>query len=201
MVKTVPVGKKRSFLRGFLLTVFTFGLYAVYWAYKAPREVHHQFELDHDGRDDAIVWLVIGLLIPFIILVYWWKAVENVKYVRDRLGFPRSLSGQGFVLLYVGSSLAAFALMMAGFGAMGLFATEGVGTAEPDLDALDTGFSLIMVGVLVSTIIIMYAFYRLQTDINGVWDAWKARMSELTTEAFPRGPPAPPGPPPSGPPL
>lgn len=196
MVKTVRVGKKRSFARGLLLTIVTFGIYGLYWSYKAPHEVYRQFDLEDEGRDEGVVWLILGLLIPFLIIVYYWKAIDNLRYIRTRLGLADRLKPGTFVALFVGPNVVLVLLYL--IVVLPFVAVDAGATEETASDALFPILMVLLVGALVGLVLTAAGFAMFQRDINEVWDAWATRMRELTTP-----PPAPPawGAPASGPPA
>lgn len=185
LVKTVRVGKKRSFARGLLLTIVTFGIYGLYWSYKAPHEVYRQFDLEDEGRDEGVVWLILGLLIPFLIIVYYWKAIDNLRYIRTRLGLADRLKPGTFVALFVGPNVVLVLLY--------LVLVLPLIAATPDAAESASGgafvgiFLALLIGALVGLVLTAAGFAMFQRDINEVWDAWLARMRELTAP-----PPAPP---------
>lgn len=186
MVLTTKVGKKRPFSRGLLLSIVTLGIYGIYWAYKAHDEVHKQFELDKEGRDNGILWLILGILIGPLVFVYYYKFIENVRYVRERLRLPQSFTfGK-----YIGLTLLSFAVI---FGSVITFVAASVGSASGGADEPAAAlFLVVVVGYLAALAIIAYTYYRIQTDVNGVWDAYDAQIATLTHGAAPPGPPAPP---------
>lgn len=170
LVRTEKVGKKRPFWRGFLLTVVTFGIYGLYWLYKAPKEIHRQFELMKEGRDDAVVWLLIGLVVPVVRLVYEYKMVDNVRYVRERLGIEDGIEPGWFVGLRVISQVLMFAMTLVILTSLPETAIEQ--TPGVVFGALGATF-------LAGFGLIAYVFWRLQTDINTIWDRWEQRVEEL----------------------
>jgi hypothetical protein len=176
------VGKKRSFWRGLLLTIATFGLYAIYWNYRAQNEVYRQFELSKEGRDEGVLWYVLGLvLVPFLV-AYFWTMVSNVQYVRERMRLPRSLSPAKFVTLFsigVGAYLAAVIFVVA---------LDATGSISMDPGAEPSGLEvlageLIIAGAVAFLATVPYAYARLQKDVNEVWDAYDRRLAELTAPA------------------
>lgn len=178
MVLTDKVGKERPFLRGLLLTVLTFGLYGIYWLYKAHDELYKQFELQHDKRDEATVWLIMGLLLPPLKFVYEWTFVSNVRYLRQRLGLYRSISPAAFVSLDAFAALAnVIALVVLNFqvAALGDDPTE-----EAMMDAILGAVGYLAIAFVVAAIARIIAFFLLQSDINEVWRAYDARMRALT---------------------
>lgn len=207
MVLTKKVGKERSFLRGLLLTVFTFGIYQWYWAYKAHHEVYQQFELERENRDEAIVWLVLGLLLPFLALVYYHKFVSNVQYVRARMRLPGGVSPGTFVGILIAAAAGAIVILLVGVGSM--MATFGEPPPDGELtpqqeeelkDSMGALAGAYALAILVGVGLAGYAFYRLQSDVNDVWRWYDANMATFTGAA---GPPpyAPPGAPVYSPPT
>jgi hypothetical protein len=175
------VGKKRSFWRGLLLTVATLGLYAIYWNYRAHNEVYKQFELAKEGRDEGVLWYVLGLvLVPFL-AAFAWTMVSNVQYVRDRMRLPRSLSPARFVTLFslgVGAYLAAVIFIVA-LDATGQISADPENVTE--IESLASTLLLAGIGVFLATV--PFAYYRLQKDINDLWDAYDRRVLELSAPA------------------
>ncbi|MHB8584667.1 MAG: DUF4234 domain-containing protein [Thermoplasmatota archaeon] len=194
MVKSHKVGKRRSFAVGLLLFLVTFGIYGLYWSYQAPSEVFRQFDLDDEGRDEGVAFLLLGLVIPFLIFVYFWKAVDNVRYVRDRLGFSQSLSPTRFLSFVLAPILGVFVLLLGMDLAASALVPDLSATANPTADqirALRGLFALAMLGLLVALILIAYAYARLQRDINEIWGAYDRRLRELTSpvsQALPGSP-------------
>jgi hypothetical protein len=170
LVKTDKIGKPRPFWRGLLLTIVTFGLYGIYWRFKAPKEVHEQFELIKDGRDDHVVWLVLGLVLPVVMLVYEYKIVDNVRYIRRRLSLPEGISPGTFVGLRVASSAVTFLALL------GVLIFAPTQSFESNIAQWLGAFGIAIVS---SFALLGYAFWRLQTDINDVWQAWEARVDEF----------------------
>lgn len=200
LVKTVRLGKKRVFARGLLLTIVTLGVYAIYWWYKAPHEVYRQFELEDEGKDEGIVWLVLGIVLNFLLVVYFWKALGNIRYVRARMGLRPGITAGAFIALVVAPLIVINVLTIA----LQLYMT----TVNPDAATLEDYtaeqseiiaglFTAIFLIALVWLVTAMVAFYRLQREINQVWDAWAERMRQLT--APPPAPPESPLPPAAGP--
>lgn len=179
------VGKKRNPWRGLLLATVTFGIYRYYWIYKAPTEVHKQFELDREGRDDSVVWLVLGIVLPFLLLVYDWKAVANVRYVRARLGLEGGITPARFTLLPVAIFAVAVVLYVVGE----LVALAGDPFDEAAMDAAFARASPFLFGAafaaLAALVVNVWTYFAFQRDINEVWDAWSARTAALAAEAAP----------------
>lgn len=119
MVLEREVGKRRSFWRGFLLTVVSFGIYAIYWNYKAHDEVFKQFELERQGEDEGIVFLILGVILTPFLWIYQYKFVENVNRVRrEELDMEEGVSSVefllwetvGILLLFLGPVIAYYKL-------------------------------------------------------------------------------------------
>lgn len=165
MVLAEPVGKKRSFTRGLLLTIATFGVYAIYWNYRAHNEVYRQFELEHERRDEGMVWYVLGLIIPPLLIAYLWTFSSNVDHVRRRIGLARRWTAGRFI--------ATFGV------AVGLLTAALVMVAIPNIQ-----FPVELVGsaVLAGLILAGVAYAGLQRDINELWDAWAARVTHLRAQ-------------------
>lgn len=178
MVLDQQVGRKRSFLRGLLLSIATAGIYSLYWNYKAHNELYRQFELHREHREEGVVWYILGLVLPPLLLAYAWTMVGNVRYVRQRLGLPAGMKPATFVLLvtlglglYVGGSVYNYLV-------------------NPDLvsgevpEALEqrhvVGYVVAFLGVG-ALVLVPIAYRMLQREINDVWDAYGSRMRELTT--------------------
>ncbi|MHB8605397.1 MAG: DUF4234 domain-containing protein [Thermoplasmatota archaeon] len=98
MVAPTKVGKQRSFGRGLLLTIVTFGIYSLYWNWQANKELFDQFELKKEGREDNMVWFIVGIILTPLLWVYQYKAVENVNYLRSRFGLPPLISPLAFLM-------------------------------------------------------------------------------------------------------
>lgn len=193
VVLAEKVGKKRNFVPGFLLSLVTALVYAVYWNYRAHNEVYRQFELQKEDRDEGVVWFILGIILPPFLLAYWWIMVSNVQYVRDRLRLPRGISPGRFVTLTVlafGSYIGALLLVV-------YASTLQKPTATPE----QAQTALAAVGGAVALLVLTLAFggvayRRLQADLNEVWDAYDRRIMELRAPAAapPQRLAAPPGP-------
>jgi MFS family permease len=196
MVLGVRVGKKRGFWRGFFLSLGTVGFYAVYWNYKAHDEVYKQFELQRENRDEGVLWYLLGLIFPPFVFAYLWTFASNVAYVRERMRLPRRSSPGSFVgLLGVGLGLFLagwFALIVA------LTVTEAVDPAAESTPVLDAAGSLFLAGFVLLVVLGAVAYYRMQRDLNELWDAYDRRVQELIAAPRPGPfavlPPLPPHP-------
>lgn len=189
MVLAQKVGGKRSFGMGLLLTIVTFGVYAVYWNYRAHNEVYRQFELARESRDEGMVWYVLGLVLPPFLLAYLWVMASNVAYVRERIGLRRSMT-PGRLVTLVGLGVGAFAIGIIALQAAVL--AEGADPSAEQLDAITTTVGLTFLGLAAIAAVFLAVAYRgLQKDINELWDAYDARMGYLQAHAAAPAPLAP----------
>lgn len=174
MVRATKMGKKRPFTRGFLLTVVSFGIYRYYWLYKAHIELYKQFELEDEGREDGVVWLILGLVIPVILYVYIYFFIKNLNELSQRLDLRNRITPLKFILVEV----LAFIPLVVGVGVMVLGGTlaEEAGTGGAGTASMLAGLA-IMAGGLVMFVL---PYYWTQNDVNDVWDAYDARMDTLT---------------------
>ena len=70
--------KERNMWAQVLLVIITFGIYAVYWFYSVSKEM-----LDYNGRSGSPGLWTVGLFIPFVSLISWWKFSEQVEGITD----------------------------------------------------------------------------------------------------------------------
>lgn len=189
MVLAQKVGQKRSFGLGLLLTIVTFGIYAIFWNYKAHNELYRQFELEREDRDEGMVWYVLGLTLQPLLVAYLWIFASNVDYLRQRIGLPRKMTPGKFVAL-AGTGVGIIAgatilLVVASFGVPENATQEETAAA---IGAVSDAFLALLAtgGVLVAI-----AYAGLQKDINELWDAYDARIAYLSRhpeEIAPRSP-------------
>lgn len=177
VVLAQKVGTKRSFAAGLLLTIVTFGVYAVYWNYRAHNEVYRQFELARENRDEGMVWYVLGLVLPPFLLAYLWVMASNVAYVRERIGLRRSMT-PGRLVTLVGLGAGAFALGVIILEAA--FVAAGGDTESAQFQAAAESAGVVFLALAVVAAFLFALAYRgLQHDINELWDAYDARISYL----------------------
>ena len=178
VVLAQKVGQKRSFGVGLLLTIVTFGIYAVYWNYRAHSELYRQFELAREGRDEGMVWYVLGLTLPPFLIPYFWVFAANVAYVRERIGLTRRMTPGRFVLLAglgVGAIAAGIILVQAAYLATG----ESADDPEASTPLVDNAVVILVLLALVAAVLVGLAYRGLQRDINELWDAYDARIRYL----------------------
>ncbi|HUR67644.1 MAG TPA: DUF4234 domain-containing protein [Candidatus Thermoplasmatota archaeon] len=177
MVLASKVGRKRSFGAGLLLTIVTFGIYAVYWNYRAHSELYRQYELAREGRDDGMVWYVLGLVLPPFLLAYLWVLASNVNYLRERVGVRRSMT-PGRLVAIVGIGIGAIAVgivvLQARITALGTDASE-----EEIQGVVESVGPLFLLLAVIAAALLAWAYAGLQKDINELWDAYDARMAYL----------------------
>lgn len=193
LVLAERVGKKRSFLAGLLLSIATVGVYAIYWNYKAHNEIYKQFELAKENRDEGVAWYVLGLiLLPFLV-PYLWTVVSNVRYVRERMRLPQGITSARFITL-ISLGITAYLAASITFVVVETLYPSAPGAPATDLEILAS--ELLLGAVVIVLVTAPYAYYRLQKDMNGIWDAYDRRIRELNSPAAdPSGPPPPPTPP------
>lgn len=185
MVLAQQVGKKRSFARGLLLSIFTFGIYSVYYNYKVHNEVYRQFELGREDRDEGMVWYVLGLVVPPFLLAYLWVMASNVAYVRNRIGLARGFTPGRFVGR-IGVGVGALVVGLIALE-VSLLATapETPEPAEPAPEDAEPVIDPTLAGAVVALALVAlglvgWAYRDLQNAINEVWDAYDARIRYLS---------------------
>ncbi|MHB8605396.1 MAG: DUF4234 domain-containing protein [Thermoplasmatota archaeon] len=184
MVLPMKVGKQRSFSRGLLLTVVTFGIYGIYWNYKAHNEVFEQFELKKEGRDENIILLILGLVIfQPLYWFYQYRAVENDNYVRSRLGLPVIFTAGAFLLW----EIVPFAMLLALAVPIIVFGVVAGGLGRGVLGGTFALLGLLAVAAMVSAAV---GYAKLQESLNGIWDRYDQRALELAAQGV--APAAPP---------
>jgi len=80
--------QRRSVLGVIVLSVVTFGIYAIYWTVKTKSEMNAQ------GADIPTAWLI---LVPLVSIWWTWKFSEGVEHV-TRGGLTGAVA---FVLLWL----------------------------------------------------------------------------------------------------
>lgn len=182
MVRATKLGKKRPFIRGFLLTIVSFGIYRYYWLYKAHIELYKQFELEDEGREDGVVWLILGLLIPVILYVYIYFFTKNLNELSRRLNLRNRITPLKFILV----EILAFIPIVAGFAVMVLG-----GTLAEEAGASGAGAASVLAGLAViagGLVMLVLPYYWTQEDVNDIWDAYDTRMDTLTRSPPEDGP-------------
>lgn len=176
VVLTRKVGRERSYGVVLLLYIITFSIYGYYWWFRVHDELQRQFELDREGRDQAVVWLVMGVLFYPLLFVHLGYLVSNLRYVRQRLGMRDGLTVGGFL----GLAITGVVLFFMGYMSFAIL----FGIADVVEDAMRT--PLIVSGIITwivlavaSAVLLIIAYARLQGDLNEVWRAYDQRMAEL----------------------
>ena len=199
MVLTTKVGRERNFALVVLLFIVTFGIYGIYWNYKAHNEVYKQFELQAEGKSDGVIWLILGYIVfQPLLWVYHWIFISNTRDVRQRLGFQKSLSPGLFLGLTIGAGVIMFVVFLVSFIpfliALEDADTDGDGEISDDeaddafTDALGAFIGTLVIGGLIALALQLVAYGMLQSNLNELWRAYDRRMGQL---AAPPAAPAP----------
>lgn len=166
MVLARRVGTVRPFPLVLLLYVGTFGLYGIYWHYKAHHELYRQFELDLEQRLEGVVWLLLDRAFFPLRWVFQHGFVGNVVHVRRRMGLRDGVDPATFLGLVIpGSSLAYFSFIMLLTGVGGPNSTIFVWAAAG-------AFAF-------AALLQIPAYAMLQRDLNQVWEAFDVRMDQV----------------------
>jgi hypothetical protein len=185
VVLAMKVGKHRPFWRGFLLALGSLGIYGRYWDYRAHNEVYQQFELVREGREQGVPWYFMAYPLPVLKFVYYYHFVSNVRYVRARMGFQRSLSAGSFLALVITAASTLFAAFLVGLPliARGMTSRPDGSIAVVDAALVELGQTVLIVGFVAWIALRATAYFRLQSDVNGIWDVYDARARELRQAA------------------
>jgi hypothetical protein len=174
------MGRPRPFWAGFGLTAVTFTLYQYYWDFKTQDELYKQFELAREGRDQGAVWYMLGFVLPVLRFVYFAHYIGNLRYLRARFGFQRSLSVGGFLGLAVPGSIAFFVAVFIGLGlTLGGIESQGGDLVVTDAKQVELGLAIAAVGFALYVVLYALAYARLQKEVNEVWAAYDARAAAL----------------------
>lgn len=181
MVLAVRVGRPRPFWTGFGLAALTFTVYSYYWDFKTHDELYKQFELAREGRDQGAVWYIMGFVLPVLRFVYFAHYIGNLRYLRARFGFARSLTVGGFLSLAIPGTLAFFVGIFMGLGTVfaSLETTEAGDLTVTDAGALNLGLTIAAAGLALYITFYAIAYHRLQGEVNEVWAAYDARAAAL----------------------
>jgi hypothetical protein len=181
VVLAVRVGRPRPFWGGFGLAVLTFGVYSYYWDFKTQDELYKQFELAREGREQGAVWYVMGFVLPVLRFVYFAHYVGNLRYLRARFGFQRSMTVGNFLSLAVPGTVALFVGVFVGLalllGAVSADPSGGVVVDHPR--QAQVGAVLAATGFVLYVLFYAMAYARLQREVNEVWAAYDARVAAL----------------------
>jgi len=83
---TPPVGKPRRVLVIILLSIITFGIYGLVWIYKTFEEMKEYSGKGVGGWVGVILDIVIGFVIPFLMGLRSWQALQRRRQGEPRLG-------------------------------------------------------------------------------------------------------------------
>lgn len=179
------LGRPRKFAVCFWLTVASVWLYSYYWDHKVHDELYKQFELAREGRDQGTTWYIFGLLFFFFRFVYYYYFVANVQYLRARFGMPGGIRPG----VFLGHVIPAVAILIIG-GQVGIvMAANAFGTDDDGEGFLDdpgllaAGILTILGSLAVYITLEALAYWRLQRDVNLVWEAYDRRMAQITAPA------------------
>lgn len=170
------IGKPRPFALVLLLYVATFGIYGIYWHYRAHHEVHRQFELDLEGRDEGVVWLILDRVFFALRWIFQYGFVGNVAHVRRRMGEERGVSPAAFLGLAIpGSALTYIGLILA--FASTTFTNEAGAVTDRFWFTLllSIGLGAYVLGAALQ----IPAYGLLQRDLNRIWRGYDVRIAEL----------------------
>lgn len=95
-------GKQRSFFRGLALTLGTLGLYALYWHYKAFKEV---FDQDARMTFPLVAWVLLLVPLTTVLGLIWLSVmgIMTLNHARRSLGMRDGVSpGEFLAWVFVG---------------------------------------------------------------------------------------------------
>lgn len=99
---TGPLGQPRGILFGILITIATFGLYAIWWTFKTHEEVKQHSGQGVGGWLGIVIYFVIGVVTPFLV-------PYEIAKMHEQDGRPSPVSAMtglwfipGFLLLLIG---------------------------------------------------------------------------------------------------
>ena len=181
MVLATKVGRARRFWAGFGLAVATFSVYSYYWDFKTQDELHKQFELARENRDQGAVWYIMGFVLPVLRFVYFAYYVGNLRYLRARFGFQRSMSVGHFLGLAIPGTVAFFLGLLVGLALVsGGLGTDAAGNVVvTNAGELRLGLAIAAVGLGLYILLYALAYARLQREVNEVWSAYDARAAAI----------------------
>lgn len=92
-------GKSRGFWRGILLLTVTFGIYALYWHYKAYNELAEEYTVTFPtGWYVASLIPIIG---PLARLIFMSNFIDDLNSIRRQMGLGRDITLGGFLAWYI----------------------------------------------------------------------------------------------------
>ncbi|MCA1811924.1 MAG: hypothetical protein LC623_07940 [Halobacteriales archaeon] len=190
MVLAVRVGRPRPFWAGLGLAAVTFTVYQYYWDFRTHDELYKQFELAREGREQGAVWYILGFILPVLRFVYYAHYVGNLRYLRARFGFQRSMTAGHFLGLAIPGTVAFFVGVFIGLtlANAGVEQDDAGNLHVTDAGLVRTGLTLAAVGLTLYVVLYGLAYARLQREVNEVWGAYDARAAALRSGAAAQAP-------------
>ncbi len=176
MVLARRIGQPRNFFLVLLLFVATFGIYGIYWHFRAHKEVYRQFELDLEGRDEGLIWLLLDRFFFPLRWIFQYGFVGNVAHVRRRMGMDKNLSPATFLGLSIPGSTLRYGSVIFLLVAGAFTDTNGSPT---NTTAYATFIALAIAAAVIGISLEIPAYALLQHDLNGLWAAFDDRMHDL----------------------
>lgn len=179
MVLARRIGQRRPYPLVLLLYVATFGIYSIYWHYKAHHEVYRQFELDLEARQEGLVWLLLDRVFFPLRWIYQYGFVGNVAHVRRRMGASKTLSPATFLGLTIPGTTLMYAAVVMAIVASNFTAEQG----QPNSPWFGILMGAAAASVILGAGLQIPAYAMLQGDLNGLWQAFDQRLVDLLPPA------------------
>ena len=90
-----PLGKQENIGKQILLSIVTFGLYGIYWAYKSHEEVKQHSGQGVGGVVGAVIYVVVGIVTLFLL-----PSEIKAMYERDGKESPVGPGTAFWILLF-----------------------------------------------------------------------------------------------------
>lgn len=158
-----------------LMMPMTHGITTTVWRAKAHSEVMRQFELEREGHHGGLAWYLLGFFVPISWVAYDYIFASNVRHVRRRFGFGRSMHPVVFAVAPVAPLVG---LLAAEIWLIVLF--HGDGPVPEGLVPLVFAFAGVSLAAVIVAAAAVHA--RLQKDLNGLWGAMDRRVDQLLAE-------------------
>lgn len=170
-----------------VLSLVTFGLYLPYWYYATHKELYDQFELESDRKEMGFIWLLYGhVVLKPLVFVYEWIMVSNLVHVRQRMGFAKSIRPGAVIGMTISAMVLGVVLLFAGYAVLLVEMPNPEDNLTTDeeadqlLEAISKAAPLLIASLLVPMGIRLAAFSLVQSQMNQVWQAFDARIEELS---------------------